>query len=144
MYEDSHECIECSHPASVHLGCVYMTTNVRQGIKSCLVSFALACPSPFSVGSKPSFPFMFVGRGNHISSNHQPTSQWDLLSGEWIGYLVGKSHWSDHTTEWPLGSFRDGLRFQRSPQMFASCPVERGSQDSQVEVVSSHPAWLCR
>lgn len=38
------------------------------------MSWAKACPSPFSVGPKSSFLLKFGWRGCRISSNHQPTN----------------------------------------------------------------------
>lgn len=114
MYEGSHECTKCSNPASVHLGCVYMTTNIWQGIKSCLVSWAIVCPSPFGVGPRSSFLFMFGLEGSpHLQQSS--TNLWDLLSGERIRCLNGKSHWPAHTTARPLGFLQRWPRFPPHP-----------------------------
>ncbi|XP_073645408.1 LOW QUALITY PROTEIN: uncharacterized protein [Tursiops truncatus] len=45
MYEDSHECTKCSNPASVHFGCVYMTTHAEVS-RNVWVCLSLRAASP--------------------------------------------------------------------------------------------------
>lgn len=115
MYEGSHECTKCSNPASVHFGCVYMTTNVWQGIKLCLVSWAIVCPSPFSAGPKSSFLCKFGWRGLP-HQQQSSTNQRDLLSGERIRCPVVRVAGLTTPQHGHLGSYRDGLGFHLPPK----------------------------
>lgn len=143
MYEGSHECTKCSNPASVHFGCVYMTTNVWQGIKlSSVMGNSMPLP-PISVGPKSSFLPKFWWRGCRISSNHQPTNGIYLVVK---GLAVSMVRVTGLTTPQPghLGSNRDGLSFHLlPPQVSASCLIGMGSWDPRWEVTEiSHPAGL--
>lgn len=121
-----------------------MTTNIWQGIKSCLVSWAIVCPSPFGVGPRSSFLFMF-GLEGLPHPQQSSTNLWDLLSGERIRCLNGKSHWPAHTTARPLWFLQRWPRFpppSPHPAMLASCTIAVGSRDPSWDLAPCLAVWV--
>ena len=135
MYEDSHECTKCSNPASVHFGCVYMTTQVWQGIKLCPVSWVLVCPSPSVLD--PTLPcFLSLVWGGGVPHQQQSsTSQWHLLSGKRINCLNAESlAWPHHSmATWVPADMASFSTF--APNVYFLPDWGGGSQDLRLEAV---------